>query len=62
MEEALVDSICAVRLVTAVEAVRRKRKATVRLWVAEEEEEEDCIGLFCWWWERQGQESGHDSG
>lgn len=30
---ALVDSICALRLVTAVEAVRRKRKAAVRFWV-----------------------------
>lgn len=27
------DSIWAVRLVTAVEAVRRKRKAAVRLWL-----------------------------
>ena len=30
--EALVDSSWAVRLVTAVEAVRRKRKADVRFW------------------------------
>ena len=49
MDEALVDSHCVVRLVTAVEAVRRKEKAAVRLWVALSEE--DCIGLFCLWWE-----------
>lgn len=57
MDEALVISYCVVRLVTAVEAVRRKKKAAVRLWVALSEE--DCIGL---WWEKRGRESGHDSG
>lgn len=31
--QVFVHSICVVRLVTAVEAVRRKRKAAVRLWV-----------------------------
>ena len=31
--KAFVEAVWAVRLVTAVEAVRRKRKADVRLWV-----------------------------
>lgn len=60
MDEALVDSHCMVRLVTAVGAVRRKKNAAVRLWVALSEE--DCIGLFWLWWERRERESGHDSG
>lgn len=34
------DSIWVVRLATAVEAVRRKRKAAVRLWVGVEVEDE----------------------
>lgn len=35
---AFVDSIWVVRLVTAVEAVRRKRKAALRLWVGVEDD------------------------
>lgn len=46
-----VDSICVVRLVTAVEAVRRKRKAAVRLWVGVEGEDGGIVGRV--WQEKE---------